>query len=174
MTGHHDPLAARRCPWADRAKFVVRCLVVATFSSVTRHHILQAIAEYDARGGEEFLEVYGFGPSRGYTLVHEGRNYDAKAILGVAHRFATGRLATSDDFNVGSRAAVAIMRKRGFEVSEPTSASHATPMRALRTTRSTVARSTVARSTAARETPAPICPTCSMALPATGVCDECN
>jgi len=169
VTGHHDPLAARRCPWTDRAKLVVRCLVVATFSSVTRHHILQAIAEYDARGGEEFLEVYGFGPSRGYTLVHEGRNYDAKAILGVAHRFATGRLATSDELNAGSQAAVAIMRKRGFEVSEPTSASHATPMRALRTT-----RSTVARSTAARETPAPICPTCSMALPATGVCDECN
>lgn len=148
----------------DRAQFVVRCLVVATFSSVTRHHILQAIAECDARGGEEFLEIYGFQPSRGYTLVHEGRNYDAKAILGVAHRFATGRLATSDEINVGLQAAVAIMRKRGFEVSEPASASHATPMRALRT----------ARSTAARETPAAICPTCSMTLPATGVCDECG
>jgi hypothetical protein len=179
VTGHHDPLAAQRCPWADRAQFVVRCLVVATFSSVTRQHILQAIAEYDARGGEEFLEVYGFGPSRSYTLVHEGRSYDAKAILGVAHRFATGRLATSDELDAGSRAAVAIMRKRGFEVSEPTSASHATPVRALRTTRptatrSTVARSAVARSTAARETPAAICPTCSMTLPATGICDECG
>jgi len=142
---------------------------VATFSSVTRPHILQALAEYDARGGVEFLEVYGFGPSRGHTLVHEGRSYDAKAILGVAHRFATGRLATSEEFNGSMRGAVAILRKRGFEVSEPTSASHATPVRASRTT-----RTPGARSTAARETPAAICPTCSMTLPATGVCDECG
>jgi hypothetical protein len=142
---------------------------VATFSSVTRQHILQALAEYDARGGEEFLKVYGFGPSRDYTLVHEGRSYDSRAILGVAHRLATGRLATSDEFNGGMQGPVAIVRKRGFEVSEPPSASRATHARASRT-----ARAPVVRSTAARETPAAICPTCSMTLPATGVCDECG
>jgi hypothetical protein len=151
------------------ARFVVRSLVVATFSSVTRLHVLQALAEYDARGGEEFLDVYGFGPSRGYTLVHEGRSYDSKAILGVAHRFATGRLATSDDFHGGMQGGVAILRKRGFEVSEPASASRTTPLGASRPT-----RTPVARSTAARETPAAICPTCSMTLPATGVCDDCG
>jgi len=113
-------------------RFVVRSLVVATFSSVTRQHVLQALAEYDARGGEEFLEVYGFGPSRGYTLVHEGRSFDARAILGVAHRFATGRLATSDEFSGDMQGAVAILRKRGFEVTEPASASRATPVRTPR------------------------------------------
>jgi len=169
-----DPIAARHGPWTARAQFVVRFLVVATFSSVTRHHLLQALAEYDARGGEEFREVYGFGPSRGYTLVHEGRSYDATAILGVAHRFATGRIATSEEVDGGLPGAVAILRKRGFEVSEPTSAPRATPMRAARTTRPPVRRSPVARSAAARETPAAICPTCSMTLPATGVCDECG
>ena len=34
---------------------------------------IQALAEYDARGGQEFLEVYGFSPSDDYPLVHEGR-----------------------------------------------------------------------------------------------------
>ena len=149
-------------------RFVVRSLVVATFSSVTRQHVLQALAEYEARGGEEFLEVYGFGPSRGHALIHEGRSYDSRAILGVAHRFATGRLATSDEFSGGMQGAVAILRKRGFEVSEPASVSRATRPRASRTTRSPATRSP------ARETPVAICPTCSMALPATGVCDDCG
>jgi hypothetical protein len=144
---------------------------VATFSSVTRQHVLQALAEYDARGGEEFLDVYGFRPSRGHTLVHEGRRYDSKAILGVAHRFATGRLATSEEFSGDMQGAVAILRKRGFEVSEPTSASAS---RATRPRTSHTARTPVARSTAARETPPAICPTCSMTLPATGVCDDCG
>jgi len=155
-------------------RFVVRSLVVATFSSVTRQHVLQALAEYDARGGEEFLEVYGFGPSRGYTLIHEGRSYDSRAVLGVAHRFATGRLATSDEFNGGMHGAVAILRKRGFEVTEPASASRATPVRTPRAPRTPRATRSPATRSPARETPVAICPTCSMALPATGVCDDCG
>ncbi len=153
---------------------------MATFSSVTRQHVLQAIAEYDSRGGEEFLEAYGFAPSRGYTLIHEGRSYDSKAILGVAHRFATGRLATSEEFHGGMHGAVAILRKRGFEVTEPASAARATRSRAPRVPRGTPAARTAgpradrSRSAAAREAPPAICPTCSMALPATGVCDTCG
>jgi len=139
---------------------------VATFSSVTRQHLLRSLAEYDARGGEQFREVYGFEPARVYTLLHEGRTYDLVAILGVAHRFATGRLATADEFASGPQAAAAIVRKRGFEVTEPASASYAPRPRAT--------RSPVARPAAAREAPAAVCPTCFMTLPATGVCDECG
>lgn len=146
---------------------------MATFSSVSRQHILQAIAEYDSRGGEAFLKVYGFGPSREYTLIHEGRSYDSKAILGVAHRFATGRLATSDEFNGGALGAVAILRKRGFEVTEPASAGRQAPAaRAPRAPRP--ARTPVTRPAPVREAPTAICPTCSMTLPATGVCDDCG
>lgn len=146
---------------------------MATFSSVSRQHLLQAIAEYDARGGEDFLQVYGFGPSRDYTLLHEGRTYDLRAVLGVAHRFATGRLATSAEFDGGAPGAVAILRKRGFEVTEPASMStaQAAPTRAPRAPRA--ARTPVARPTPVREAPPKICPTCSMTLPATGVCDYC-
>ena len=140
---------------------------MATFSSVTRQHVLQALAEYDARGGEEFLEVYGFAPSAADRLVHEGRGYDAKAVLGVAHRFATGRLATSDEVDSGFSGAVAILRRRGFEVSEPPS--HPQPSRTTRTP-----RTPSVRAAATREAPIAICPTCSMTLPATGICDECG
>jgi hypothetical protein len=144
---------------------------VATFSSVTRQHILQALAEYDARGGEQFLDVYGFAPSGGYTLDHEGRSYDSRAVLGVAHRFATGRLATSDDFRGGMSGAVAILRKRGFDVTEPASAPRSAPVRDVRGSRPTRAP---ARAGATREVETRICPTCSMTLPATGICDTCG
>ena len=148
---------------------------MATFSSVMRQHVLQALAEYDARGGEEFLDAYGFGPFPGYALLHEGRSYDVRAVLGVAHRFATGRLATSDEFSNGIQGPIAILRKRGFDVSEPAVAVRPTAVRATRPTRTAPTRRTSAvRSTAAREAPPAICPTCSMVLPATRICDYCS
>lgn len=54
LTGIKSPRPSR---WTVPGPFVVRPLVVATFSSVTRQHVLQALAEHDARGGAEFLEV---------------------------------------------------------------------------------------------------------------------
>jgi hypothetical protein len=146
---------------------------VATFSSVTRTHILQAIAEHDARGGEEFLSVYGFEPLPGYGIVHEGSRYDLRAVLAVAHRHATGRLATPEEFASSLAAAVAILRKRGFEVVGPPTPVRAAPTRA--TAGSRPVRATRAPTRVTRQEVAPsICPTCSMALPATGICDDCG
>lgn len=149
---------------------------VATFSSVTARHVLQAIAEHDDRGTENFLGLYGFSPTPGYALVHEGRSYDPAAVLGVAHRYATGRAATAEEFRDGLGAAVALLRRRGFEVTEPAKA--AAPARrsaATRTPRTTTPRQPAApRRPVVVERPTAICPTCSMALPATGVCDSCS
>ncbi|WP_378099347.1 hypothetical protein [Cellulomonas sp. T2.31MG-18] len=152
---------------------------MATFSSVTRQHVIQTLSEYDERGGAEFLRLYGFPPQDEYTVVHEGLSYDARAVLGVAHRLATGRLAPADEFH-GMDAAVALLRKRGFEVHEPFSASAAravAPRPAART-RSSAPRTPSSRTAASRsavvdEAPA-ICPTCFMTLPATGICDTCG
>ncbi|BDZ43599.1 hypothetical protein GCM10025865_28980 [Paraoerskovia sediminicola] len=155
---------------------------MATFSSVTPSHILQAIAECDRRGGDTFLKLYGFAPTAGYAVVHEGRSYDTKAILGVAHRYATGRLAPPDEFSGGADGAAKILRKRGFEVTTPPGAT-AGPRRPARASsaRGSAARGASARSTAAParraaapERPVDLCPTCFMALPATGVCDDCG
>ncbi len=151
---------------------------MATFSSVAKQHILQAIAEYDDRGSDSFHHVFGLGLSTDYTLLHEGRSYDAKAILGVAHRFATGRLASTAEVDGGLPGSVEILRKRGFEVTEPASASPSAatrPARAARAPRAPRAASTTTtRPAPVREAPVAICPTCSMTLPATGVCDTCG
>lgn len=148
---------------------------MATFSGVTRQHILQAIAEYDDRGADVFRGVYGFEPSTSYPLLHEGRSYDSRAVLGVAHRYATGRLATADEFGDGMAAAAALLRRRGFEVDDPASAAPARPVRSPRAPRAPKApAATATRRAAAPEREAAICPTCSMALPATGVCDYCG
>ena len=142
---------------------------MATFSSLSSQNVLQAIAEYDSRGSAGFLDVYGFEPFPGYALVHEGRSYDLRAVVGVAHRFATGRLATSEEFGSSTASAIAILRKRGFDVTEPAVAVRAAPVRAPR-----APRAPAVRKPAVREAAPAICPTCLMTLPATGVCDECG
>ncbi|KGM09221.1 hypothetical protein [Cellulomonas carbonis] len=149
---------------------------MATFSSVTGQHVLQAIAEYDQRGGDAFLDVYGFGPTPGYALVHEGRTYDARALLAVAHRFATGRLATPEEFQSGGMdGVVTILRRRGFMVTEPAVALREAPGRASHTRTATPRATRTTRTTrSTAEVPPPICPTCSMTLPATGICDDCG
>ena len=146
---------------------------MATFSAVTRQHILQAIAEYDERGAEDFLGVHGFEPSTGHQLRHEGRSYDSKAILGVAHGYATGRVAPPDEFHGGMTAAAALLRKQGFEVAEAARRAPARPARP-RTTGATTPHRTSVRRPAVEDRPLPICPTCSMALPGTGACDTCG
>ena len=59
---------------------------------IDRQAVLSAIQEFAALGRERFLEQSGFGPAQSYFLVHDGILYDSKAIVGVAHGFARGRL----------------------------------------------------------------------------------
>jgi hypothetical protein len=51
----------------------------------SREAVFGAIAECDRLGEEAFLATHGFGQTRHVRLVHDGRDYPAKAILGVAH-----------------------------------------------------------------------------------------
>jgi len=48
------------------------------------HTVEQAIAEYDRIGRAAFLARYGFREARSYFLVHNGKRYDSKAIVGAA------------------------------------------------------------------------------------------
>ncbi|WP_211265255.1 hypothetical protein [Actinacidiphila oryziradicis] len=91
-------------------------------SDVTRDGVLQALAEYDDVGGEVFLARYGFKPARTYRLVHDGRRYDSKAIVGVAHRHVNGHALTSGDFSGGAATVVPVLEKLGFVVEGPSSA----------------------------------------------------
>ncbi len=52
-----------------------------------REAVIKAIKEFDEVGRGNFLSQYGFGKAREYFLVHDGRRYDSKAIVGAAHGY---------------------------------------------------------------------------------------
>jgi hypothetical protein len=87
-------------------------------TDVTRNDVLRAIKEYDRLGPERFFAEHGFGPSRSYELVWEGRRYPHKAILGTAYELATGLRLGSADFEGGKAGAVSVLTKLGFSVEE--------------------------------------------------------
>jgi hypothetical protein len=90
---------------------------------VTASSVLSAMSEFDRLGRDAFQQRYGFGPARSYLLVHEGRSYDSKAIVGAAHGFARPDLGplTSADFSGGVLGAAAVLRDLGFQVDGVTS-----------------------------------------------------
>ncbi len=54
-------------------------------SSVSRSSVLAAIAEFDREGRDKTLRRHGFGRALDYMVAHEGQEYDAKALYGIAH-----------------------------------------------------------------------------------------
>ncbi|MFI8421761.1 HNH endonuclease [Streptomyces sp. NPDC085479] len=84
--------------------------------AITQGSVLKAMAEYDQLGRDEFLAKYGFGEARLYVVVHDGREYDSKAIAGVAHHWDQGRALRSDEFSGGKEHAVAWLKRAGFRV----------------------------------------------------------
>ena len=89
---------------------------------LSRHEILQAVAEYDRLGQDRFLEKYGFGMARSYRLVVDGKTYDSKAIVGAAHSFLPGRepLAAAD-FSGGAATVGRLLGRLGFQVTQAVS-----------------------------------------------------
>jgi 5-methylcytosine-specific restriction protein A len=84
----------------------------------SRQAVLDAIAECDRLGQDVFLERYGFHRAREYYLVHDGREYDSKAIAGVAHKYQfpnEGPLA-SGNFGGGDKTVRPLLESLGFEV----------------------------------------------------------
>ncbi|HEX6246612.1 MAG TPA: hypothetical protein VFZ64_01960 [Nocardioidaceae bacterium] len=133
---------------------------------VTRAHVLAALREYDDLGSREFLRRYGFGRAKASTLWHQGKEYDPKAILGVALLHATGSVAGADELSGGKDGLSDVLTDLGFDVVVDEEALAAEKPRRTRATKP--------RSTATRDTTPKVCPTCHMALPASGVCDFCD
>lgn len=144
-----------------------------SFQLVTRIHVLSAIREYDQLGADEFLGRYGFVRERDYVLRERGKTYDSKAILGVAHRYATGTPATSDEFSGGKDGAAKVLTNLGFTVVyvDPDGKVEAPK-------RTSTPRTSKPRQPARPAKPEPvvsICPTCFTQLPANGGgCDYCD
>lgn len=167
------------------------------WSQVSRTHVLQAMEEYDRIGDREFLRRYGFGRSRIYTVWSGGQEYDSVAILGAAYFHATGTPAGPGDFNGGEQGAAKVLQEKGFDVAVNEVEAAAEELRAARRppTRSTASSGRAPARRASDGTPAAtkvtasrpkpkktaaaapvlkICPTCNMALPASGICDFCD
>ena len=133
---------------------------------VSRSHVFAAMKEYDNLGSREFLRRYGFGRSTAYTLWHQGQEYDSKAILGVALLHATGTAARSDEFSGGKDGAAKVLTDLGFDVVVDEEALAAEKPKRVKPAKPKPA--------AARDAKPKVCPTCHMALPASGVCDFCD
>lgn len=84
---------------------------------LSRDAIERAMAEYDELGRDAFLSKHGFGRATAYALVVDGREYDPKAIAGVAYGFdhpSEGTLKNTE-FNGGVQLRSAY-QPAGFDV----------------------------------------------------------
>lgn len=78
--------------------------------------VLSAIAEFDSIGREQFLEKYGYGKAREYVLLHNGKQYDSKAIIGVAFGYQHGKPLNGAQFNGGKNTVQKKLKSLGFVV----------------------------------------------------------
>ena len=89
------------------------------------HAVEQAIEEFDRVGRAAFVENYGYGSAKDYVLVRDGREYDSKAIVGVAHGYQFGTPLSNHDFSGGLGSAVKKLRSLGFTVVAKSAQDHA-------------------------------------------------
>ena len=95
--------------------------------------VVAAIEECDQLGREAFLDKYGYGRSRQYSLRYEDREYDVKAIVGVAFgkQFPERGPLANSDLTSGLRTTVPKLRELGFEVVERGGSSIGEALRAV-------------------------------------------
>ncbi len=151
---------------------------MSLLNSIDRDHVLTAMETWDTAGGGNYMLVRG-GVST-HVLMHHGKEYDAAAIAGIAHGLATGRTLTPSDIPGGSAAASKALVRLGFDVRDdsPPSAQRVPGTRstASRTPRASTARATTPRPRVAASDRIVdnLCPRCYIAMPATGICDQCD
>ena len=80
-------------------------------SEITREHILKALASIDAGS------KHRWSPSRKYILVHDGRSYAPKAVLGLAICDLKGCDQYAFDFSGGSETN-GVLERLGFTIVE--------------------------------------------------------
>ena len=84
---------------------------------ITRQAVQQAIQEFDRVGRKKFLKNNGFGTARTYWLIYDGRRYDSKAIIGVAHnKYARPGLKPLGQFVSGADTVQPVLENLNFTV----------------------------------------------------------
>ncbi|MDT0188501.1 hypothetical protein Q9S36_50765 [Microbacterium sp. ARD31] len=149
---------------------------MSLLNSIDRDHVLTAMETWDAAGGANYMLVRG-GVST-HVLLHHGKEYDAAAIAGIAHGLATGRTLAPQDIPGGAAGASKALTRLGFDIrddSPPTERVPGTRARAPRAPSSSRSTATPRpKRVAATDKPVDLCPRCFLALPATGICDNCD
>lgn len=81
-------------------------------AGLTKDHVLRTLADLDAGIS------HPFGQPTGYELVHDGKRYAPKAVVGLACRYSIGRILPPEEFSGGEAPGQAnfILRKLGFAV----------------------------------------------------------
>jgi len=102
--------------------------------------VLRALEEFDELGRSAFLAKYGFRPAQTYYLIHQGRRYDSKAIVGVAYgnQHPDEGTLKAESFSGGDASVGNKLRELGFEVeraSADTLQLTSEDLRQIRTTR---------------------------------------
>lgn len=89
-----------------------------SLSEIDLNSVIKAAQEFDQLGRDAFLQQNGFGASRSYFLKLDGKLYDSKAIVGVAHGFVspTHKRLRSKDFSGGEATVEALLTSLGLEV----------------------------------------------------------
>ena len=139
---------------------------------VTPAHVRTALEECDRLGSRDFVSRYGFRNAHAYRLWQRGAEYDATAVLGVAYLHATGRPATWEDFPDGQDGAAKQLTDLGFDVVVEEQGLTTSRPRAAAPAKKAAAPAK--RAAAKPERVFTICPRCQMALPSTGICDNCD
>jgi len=84
---------------------------------ITSEHILTAISDFEAEASHEFVD------STGYDLLHEGKRYPPKAILGLAAKQILGEPLKPSDFSGGLKSkCFRVLDDAGFEIVEKSQA----------------------------------------------------
>jgi hypothetical protein len=91
-----------------------------------RNAVIQAVVECNGLGRDRFLAKYGFGRAYNYFLDIDGRRYDSKAIVGVAHRYQFPGLGPlgAHDFSGGLATVKRKLDELGFNVLVLSDAAH--------------------------------------------------
>lgn len=101
---------------ADRVGPRSYCCSVA-LTDLTVDAVNSAMDEFDQLGRDLFLVTYGYRRAKQYSVVRDGRQYDSKSIVGVAHGYLPGRQALkASEFSGGEQTVVKALEGLGFEV----------------------------------------------------------
>lgn len=81
-------------------------------AGLTQEHVLRTLADLDAG------IAHPFGQPTGYELVHQGKRYAPKAVIGLACLYSIGRILQPEEFSGGEAPGQAnfVLRKLGFTV----------------------------------------------------------